>query len=411
MAKKTAKKPTQKTTRKPAKKAARKKSPASRADDARSSWSPPVPIPLDRVLGQSRAIGVLHDALASGRLHHAWIFHGPAGVGKFTAALAWAAVLLDPDAAPDLTGRLSVDPGSPAQRLLASGQHPGLHVVVKELARFSSDDKARSAKLMSIPRAVIDERLVRPAQLRVPGSESSGAAAGKVFIVDEAELLDRSPSNATSQNAILKTLEEPAPGCVFILVTSSEDRLLPTIRSRCQRVAFTPLSMDDLAGWFDERSGLEVGAEERAWLLEAADGSPGWITRAVDAGLYAWWRELEPMLRSLDTGRIPLELGPLIAKLADDRAAAWVKEGEKQGELRSKEVANHLAAGQVFGLIATHYRRALRSGDPESAERAIHALDAVVRAERELRSNVSLKLAADHLVAGLDAAAAGEPVF
>ncbi|MEL6740698.1 MAG: hypothetical protein AAFP26_08585 [Planctomycetota bacterium] len=401
------------TTKKAAKKTTRKKAPARRnsGDDARATWSPPAPIPLDRVLGQSRSLGVLGDAIASGRLHHAWIFHGPSGVGKFTTALAWAAVLLDPDASPDLAGRLTVDPASPAQRLLASGQHPGLHVIVKELARFSSDDKARSSKLMTIPRAVIDERLVRPAQLRVPGGEQGGATAGKVFIIDEAELLDRSPTNATSQNAILKTLEEPAPGCVFILVTSSEDRLLPTIRSRCQRVAFTPLTRDDLAVWLDERSGLEVTPDERAWLLEAADGSPGWITRAADAGLFGWWQQLEPMLRSLDAGRVPLELGPAVAKLADDRAAAWVKQGEKQGELRSKEVANHLAAGQVFGLIATHYRRALRSGDADAAERGVRAMDAIVRAERELRSNVSLKLAADHLVAGLDAAAAGEYVF
>lgn len=404
-----AKKTTKKSTKKTGKKAATRR--GSAAAEARSTWTPPAPVAIDRVLGQSRAVGVLGDAIASGRLHHAWIFHGPAGVGKFTTALAWAAMLLDPDAAPDLTGRLAVDPANPAQRLLATGQHPGLHVVVKELARFSSDDKARSSKLLTIPRAVIDERLVRPAQLRVAGADDGGAAAGKVFIVDEAELLDRSPTNATSQNAILKTLEEPAPGCVFILVTSSEDRLLPTIRSRCQRVAFTPLGPGDLATWFDERSGLEVSAGERDWLLEASDGSPGWITRAVDAGLYAWWSELQPMLTALDRGQVPLELGPAIAKLADDRAAAWVKQGEKQGELRSKEVANHMAAGQVFGLIAIHARRALRSGDADAAERAVYALDAVTRAERELRSNVSLKLVADHLVAGLDAAAAGEPVF
>lgn len=68
------------------------------------------PIGLDRIEGQPRALSVLSQSAQSGRLHHAWIFHGPEGVGKFTAAVSWAAMLLDPSSAPDLSGNVAPDP-------------------------------------------------------------------------------------------------------------------------------------------------------------------------------------------------------------------------------------------------------------------------------------------------------------
>src|SRR5260221_45708 len=77
----------------------------------------PMPIKLSEVLGQERALKVLADAVRSGRVHHAWIFHGPSGVGKFTTALAFAAVILDSGA--KIKGDLpSVDPDSNIQQLL-----------------------------------------------------------------------------------------------------------------------------------------------------------------------------------------------------------------------------------------------------------------------------------------------------
>ncbi|MEM9373943.1 MAG: hypothetical protein AAGA55_09895, partial [Planctomycetota bacterium] len=223
---------TKKTSKRKTKKKVVRKIP--RNDNARASMPVQAPVALDAVLGQDRAVSQLAAAMASGRLHHAWIFHGPEGVGKFTTALAWAAMLLDPTTAPGLTGAFACEPDSPTQRLLASGTHPDLHVVRKELARFSSDARVRDAKLATIPKAVVEDHLIAPAS--VAPVMRTGSMMGKAFIVDEAELLDRSPANAPTQNAILKTLEEPAPGTLIVLVTSSEDRLLPTIRSRCQRV-------------------------------------------------------------------------------------------------------------------------------------------------------------------------------
>lgn len=391
VAKKTAKKTSKKTARKG--RGAVIEAPAMPEGAART----PAPVGLSSIIGQDRAVGVLRSAVGSGRLHHAWVFHGPAGVGKFTAALAFAAVILDPTSAPDLAGEIEPDPDSEVQRLLRAGTHPDLHVIVKELARFAEEKRVRDAKLTTIPKDVIDQHLIRPAKL---APRLAGGLAGKVFIVDEAELMDRSPTNAPVQNAILKTLEEPPEGTVIILVTSSEDRLLPTIRSRCQRVAFTPLTDGQMGEWLD-RADLGVSGGERGWLIAHAGGSPGRLERAHRDGHHAWHREVGALLGRADTGAAPVELGPTMTRLVDEWAKAWVDEGSKVGENRSKESANRDGARQMLALVADHYRAQL--AERARAERAIAAIELIGRAERLIGSNVQVGFVMDDLAAGLGA--------
>ena len=386
MAKRTTKKTTKKKTTR--KRVVEDSGPAIRIYDP--------PIGLGNVLGQSRAIEILQQSMQSERVHHAWIFHGPEGVGKFTCAVAWAATILDSSSAPDLSGQIAPDPESHVQQLLKAGTHPDLHVVKKELARYHEDKKIRDAKLATIPKAIVDEHLIVPATL-APTMKSS-SIAGKVFIIDEAELLDRSPTNAPVQNAILKTLEEPSPGTVIILVTSSEDRLLPTIRSRCQRVAFTPLDDDAMRAWINSQH-FELDPDEHHWLLQYAGGSPGRLIRAIEGGLYHWHKKIEPMCTQADRGVHPVALGVTMGELIEDWAQSWVKKGEKLGENRSKEAANRKGADQMFALIAQRARKGLR--DPSTAPRALHAIDCVGRAKQELDTNVQVKFVMEHLAAGL----------
>lgn len=396
VAKKTAKKTGKKTAKKPV----RRVSVRDSAAEAKAVLRTPAPVSMDAIVGQERAVGVLRNAIASERLHHAWIFHGPTGVGKFTAALAFAAVILDPTSAPEQTlmgaGEIAPDPASETQTLLRAGTHPDLHVIVKELARFSEESSVRASKLTTIPRDVIDKHLIRPARLApVMGTD---ARASKVFVVDEAELMDRSASNAPVQNAILKTLEEPAPGTVIVLVTSSEDRLLPTIRSRCQRVGFGPLDEDAMRRWVSDAN-IDAADAELAWLIEHAEGSPGKLMRARETGLYEWHRTLSPLLDKADRGQLPLGLGATMGELVDGWAKSWVDAGSKAGENRSKEAANRAGAAQMFALVARRYRSQLR--EPRLTTPAVRAIDLVGRAERLLGSNVQLKLVMDDLAAGL----------
>lgn len=345
------------------------------------------PVPLATILGQHRAIDTLERTIEAGRLHHAWIFHGPVGVGKFTTALALAATLLDPTTTRDLSGRLAPDPDSHVQRLIGAGMHPDLHVVRKELAPFSREDAVRGRKQTNIPVEVVREFLIEPAaRTRI---ERHDSLAAKVLIVDEAELLSNQ-----AQDTMLKTLEEPPAGTILVLVTSNEERLLPTIRSRSQRIAFTPLSDDALGAWLSrhrESGGAHIDPEP--WLLRFAEGSPGRLLRALDLGVPAWHKALDPMLAEIWQGRFPVTLGQAAAKLVDDAAKAQV-EGRPEA---SKEAANRLAAGEMLRYLAQRARERLASGGRTERDAAAAAIESVRAAELDLSRNVSLPFVFERL--------------
>ena len=348
---------------------------------------------FDDIYGHGRVKGVLAASLASGRLHHAWIFHGPEGVGKRTCAEAFGMALLDETTRVE-AGAVVADGSSETARLAASGVHPDLHVVNKEMARFSDDAGVRGRKLTSIPKEVLVERVIVPASQSA--ALATGSLASKVFIVDEAELI-----NDTGQNALLKTLEEPPAGTVLILVTSSEERLLPTIRSRCQRVGFGPLSDADMAAW----SAAHGGVSPRA--LEIAAGSPGLAVQAAEGGFDRWLDELEPLLRDAERGVYRAELGLTFKTLIDEWAKAWV--GAHEGA--SKDAANKAGARKLLALMGERVRRSVREsaaagieGQRGVLESRVRELELLGEAEVHVARNVNLQLAMENLAAQLCAA-------
>jgi DNA polymerase-3 subunit delta' len=345
----------------------------------------PRPVSLGEVIGQSRALGVLKDALKSQRVHHAWIFHGPPGVGKMTAARAFAAELL-------------ADRGKNADSAarLAAGTHPDLHIVTKELASTCRDDPTRKSKQVFIAKAVVEEYLMEPAaRSRVVQAES---IAHKVFIVDEAELL-----HYVAQPALLKLIEEPPEGTIIIMVTSDENRLLTTLRSRSQRVAFTPLSDAEMQAWL-KSSGLAVSGPQRDWLTSFASGAPGRFLEAHDNALFAWHTALDAPLATLieaKPGANPAVggLGQTMAKLIDERAAEAIKRSPDS----SKDTANRAWCKRMLGFVAERTRRQLqsaaRAGNAERAEAMARSLDHVAVAERHLDTNVNYAVVLENMVA------------
>ena len=393
---------------------------------------------MHEILGQARALDQLQAQLMSGRVHHAQIFHGPPGVGKFTTALAFAKVLLCHQPQHDLAGRAEAcgqcvscltfrradDPtlrddetggdanpsggtspkADTAENSDAGGSatsHPDLRVVNKELARYSDDAAVRNRKLTSIPVDVLRTALIEPAY------RGSQLNHGKVFIVDEAELL-----NAAGQNALLKTLEEPPTpdagrGTTIILVTSQDNRLLPTIRSRCQRVVFTPLP-DDVVARQIEAWDQQLSAAERTWLTGFVLGSLGRLRLSLDYRLTGWAEVVLGQLEKLTRGRAAPTLGADLAERINGFAETWVKRHDNA----SKEAANKLAASLMFSLIATHARQQLDRlaeacdpADPASAEARLapwlHVIEALRTAESRLAANVNLGLTCDGLAASL----------
>lgn len=378
---------------------------AKRASKAATPEGPTAAVPeqaritrLDEVIGHENAIRTLRTAMAGGRLHHAWIFHGPGGVGKFTAAYAFATAVLDPTTSPGLSGELAPEQGSQVQALCTAGTHPDLHIITKELAAISREDSVRKAKQSNISKHVLAEFLIEPA---VKTRVLTGASMmGKVFIVDEAELLD-----AIGQNHLLKILEEPPIGTLIILVTSNEDRLLPTIRSRCQRLAFQPLTDAEMDRWFKSRKS-DLEAKRAAWVRRFAGGSPGLALLAIEADLYQWHEATEPIFVALDRGGYPADAATILAKLIAERAEADVKVNPDA----SKDAANKAWARRMLSFLAEHYRTALRERagsrqwegpDDRAAAKAMAAIEAIQAAEGHMATNVNPTLLLENLVAQL----------
>ncbi len=244
-----------------------------------------VPHPRDvhQLQGQEAAETAFEAARARGRLHHAWLLTGPEGVGKATFAYRAARRLLGAPAYP-ANGLLGADPEHPVARQVSARSHPDLLVLERE----GPDGKTRKV----IP--VDDAR-----RLAEFFSKSPASAPHRVAIVDAADDL-----NVNAANAILKTLEEPPPRGVLLMVSHSPGRLLPTIRSRCRRLAFHPLGVEATADFVSARA--DVNPEEALRLAHMADGAPGHALSLAASGALAMddaARELLSELPRIDETR------------------------------------------------------------------------------------------------------------
>lgn len=367
---------------------------------------PPAPLTLGQILGQERAVDVLERAIRARKVHHAWIFEGPFGVGKFTAALAFAALLLDDTTAEGLSSGIAADPDSKTQVMLRAGSHPDIAIINKELARHHSDSKIRDSKQRAISVDVVREFVLEHGGI-AGSAAGKDALAAKVFIVDEAELL-----NVQAQNALLKFLEEPPARTVLMLVCNAAEELLPTIRSRCQRVVFSPMPDKAMQAWLksaqagDEEQGIapfEIDVAQKKFLMDFAQGSPGALVRCSQTGIGAWWGRIEPMLAQVDQGKHVVEFGPAMTELVDSWAKAWVEDNENA----SKEAANHQAAAWMLKMLAWHYtaklKRASKDVHSPQTARVLEALDAIRAAEWEVDVNVNMIFVFDKLAAVLAA--------
>ena len=181
--------------------------------------------------GNEIAHAAFASAMESGALHHAWLFAGPEGVGKASFARAAALRLLAEGALPGtLSPGFEVPEGDRTRSLIAAGSHPDY----RELTRQPKDiDKPGQDLARSIPIAQV--RALQPLFATTPSM-----SARRVVLIDAIDDLERGGANA-----LLKNLEEPPAGTIFLLISHAPGRLLPTIRSRCRLLRFEPL--DDRA--------------------------------------------------------------------------------------------------------------------------------------------------------------------
>jgi len=250
--------------------------------------------------GHRSLIERLWRAAAEGRLPHALSFEGPEGIGKHTAATWFAAGLL-----------CAKGPGAPCG-------------TCGPCKRFTSGgDQGNHPDLLRIDAVGEGEEQIRVYRIAARSDVPSGKdpepcletfldlcameGRGRVVLIREAHRM-----NASAQNALLKTLEEPRPGTLLVLETHRGELLLPTIRSRCVRVRLQPLAIDDCREVLAE-AGLE--GERARRLARWSGGSPGRALRLAVQGAEPARAILEDVLHGRTT---PLPAAARVGEIEGD---------------------------------------------------------------------------------------------
>jgi DNA polymerase III delta' subunit len=323
---------------------------------------------FQNILGQDDAVSWLTRAYQSDRLPHGLVFAGPRGVGKGTTALALAAVYLchRPD-----VGTVSPCGKCDSCRLLAAGNHPDFTRVYRQLRRLEKKDAV--AKDLSVD--VIRQFLVAPANLK------PALGHGKVFIVEEAELM-----NAAAQNSLLKTLEEPFGRTLIILLSDQSQSLLSTIQSRTQTVRFHSLDAKVVTRELTHR-GIEPAIAKFA--AELSEGSIGAALEWIRDDVIPASRELVRQIDELLAGKPP----EILADWFKTATEAYAKKQSEQDENASADQAKREGASLYFRIAAQRFRHVLReSDDPRAIELACNAIEAIAKADDYLDANVNIPI-------------------
>jgi len=305
---------------------------------------------------QQRAYDQTVAALDAGRLGHGLLICGPAGLGKRELALRLASHVLCHGADAAARARNA--------QLIAAGTHPDLQLV--SFIPNRTGDKLRTEIVIEQVREVSQKLALTP---------QYGVA--QVVIIDPADAVNRAACNA-----LLKTLEEPAPGRYLWLLSAEPARLPATIRSRCQRLELKLPPRQEALQWLRSQGFADAAAEE---ALEAARGHPGlaaaWLR---DDGL-AVRRQVAADLEQLAAGRLG----------AVEAAQRWT--GDEHADARLRHAADLVLAQAASGLT-----------DPARLHKLAAWFDAANRTRDLLRTTVRADLAVAELLLawrGGDAAA------
>jgi DNA polymerase III subunit delta' len=221
-----------------------------RSGDNERMWS---------IIGHTAALAALERALSAERPPHAWLFSGPEGVGKAAVALEFAAAL-------NCTGDQRPCGECRNCRDTLARRHTDVELVAPGGICDEPDHKehteSRDLRICQIRRV---EHLL---------SLSPYSGTRRVAIIDAADTL-----HTEAANAFLKTLEEPPPGSIIILLVERDERLPETIMSRCQRLPFRPIERQTIARVLIERGATPEDAEA---IAAAASGRLGWALKALE---------------------------------------------------------------------------------------------------------------------------------
>ncbi len=317
---------------------ARSKTSADPAELEKLEWPHAWPPPWrnERLIGHELAERTMLAAQQSGRLHHAWLLTGPRGIGKATLAWRFARFLLagqEGGLFGDAPDGLGVAREAPGRSLVDARSHPDLFHLRRTLNPDSG--RMRSEIVVDDVRGLGEFMHMTPAM-----------GKWRVAIVDAADEMNRNAANA-----VLKILEEPPPNAVLLMVAHAPGRLLPTIRSRCRRLAVQALPDETVVRLLGDYA-PDSSTEERLALSGLAEGSIGRALELASAGSLGLYRDMVEVLATLPQLDMPRLHGfaERFARRGEEANADWRSLGYLFDSWL-KSLARHAAVGGETAAI------------------------------------------------------------
>jgi DNA polymerase-3 subunit delta' len=346
------------------------------------------------ILGHDAIVDQFRDTLMRGRLASSYLFVGPEGIGKRTFALKLAEALLcqsyaqreavaegvaeSKEVSQEFSNqKVSLEPCGRCEscRLALAGNHPDLFEISRPTGKQS----------LPIELFIGDRAHRNQAGMCHQIAMRPMLGQRRVAIIDDADYLRQE-----SANCLLKTLEEPPPGTLLILIATSRSRQLPTILSRIQIVRFSPLSIENLSQLLPQQ---QIAPQEVASLAASSDGS---LTIAMQYAQGQLAELREQLLPQLTSDRF------CSVRLADE-LGQYVNEAGKEAQFRRQRLQG------IIRLVMSHFREQLRAscavdsdakrvegegvksddGSRSAQERALAILQWCIEADQQVERNAN----------------------
>lgn len=309
------------------------------------------------LFGHQEAQAFLAAGYRSGKGHHAILIEGPEGIGKATLAFRFANHILShpepADAPPEIA---DPDPGSVVSRQIAAGSsHNVLHLT------RPVDEKTGKVKS-----AITVDEVRRAGRFF---AQTSGTGNWRIVIIDPADDLNRNAANA-----ILKILEEPPKRSMFLVLTHTPGRLLPTIRSRCLPLALKPLADDDMTRALAHLD-IRLEGERGERVLAAAKGSVSEALKLINYGGLDIIDAFDHMLGHPDDAPARREmhkLGDILAAKDSDTIFAFfatLVARHVSAQAKAAGLGGDLAAAERFARLSSDLSERLTVADAYNLDR------------------------------------------